>query len=115
MKWLVLDADGALAAILSADPGALESRRVIAAEVPDDYPEHLDWDAATQNFVPSVAKAMARLRALRDERLRACDWTQLPDVAEAKRLAWAHYRQALRDLPDTTIDPFAPEWPTPPE
>lgn len=62
-----------------------------------------------------AAPAWIALRAERDERLRECDWTQLPDVAEEVRLAWQPYRQALRDLPDTTIDPFAPIWPTPPE
>jgi hypothetical protein len=113
MSWLVLEADGSLVAILAGHPGAFETRRVVEAEVPQDYPEIADWDAATEAFVPSAAKAMARLRAERDERLRACDWTQLPDVAEAVRLAWQPYRQALRDLPDTT-DPFAPIWPSPP-
>jgi hypothetical protein len=114
MNWLVIDADGTLAAILSAHPGAMETRRVVEAEVPADYPEIADWEAATETFVPSVAKAEARLRVERDERLRACDWTQLPDVDEAVRLAWQPYRQALRDLPDTTTDPFAPAWPAPP-
>lgn len=115
MSWLVLEADGSLAAILTADPGALEARRVVEADVPADYPERSDWDAATESFVPSPAKAMAELRAERDARLRACDWTVLPDVPEPTRLAWLTYRQALRDLPDTTTDPFAPIWPTPPE
>lgn len=114
MSWLVIEADGSLAAILSDDPGALEPRRVVEAEVPADYPELADWDAASESFVPSAAKALARLRAERAARLRACDWTQLPDIDEAVRLAWQPYRQALRDLPDTTTDPFAPEWPTPP-
>lgn len=115
MNWLVLEADGSLAAILSDHPGEFEARRVVEADVPDAYPEIADWNAATESFIPSPAKAMAQLRAQRDERLRACDWTQLPDVPEPTRLAWLTYRQALRDLPDTTIDPFAPIWPTPPE
>lgn len=35
-------------------------------------------------------------------------------TAEAKQ-AWFDYRQALRDLPETTEDPATPVWPTPPE
>lgn len=35
-------------------------------------------------------------------------------TAEAKQ-AWFDYRQALRDLPETTEDPATPIWPTPPE
>lgn len=39
-------------------------------------------------------------RAERDRRLKASDWTQLPDspIAEPERTAWAQYRQQLRDL-----------------
>jgi hypothetical protein len=35
-------------------------------------------------------------------------------TAEAKQ-AWFDYRQALRDLPETTEDPATPVWPTPPK
>lgn len=115
MSWLVIEANGSLAAILSDHPGALEPRRVVEAEVPPDYPELADWDVASETFVRSTAKALAWLRAERDRRLSACDWTQLSDVPNATRIAWQPYRQALRDLPDTTTDPFAPEWPNPPE
>lgn len=56
------------------------------------------------------------LRAERDALLVASDWTQLADteLTEAERAAWADYRQALRDLPEQTTDPLAPDWPTPP-
>lgn len=61
-------------------------------------------------------QALVLLRAERDRRLAASDWTQMPDapLAEAAREAWRLYRQALRDLPETTTDPAAPEWPAPP-
>ena len=38
----------------------------------------------------------------RDQLLAASDWTQLPDSPfdAATKLAWATYRQALRDLPE---------------
>lgn len=39
------------------------------------------------------------IRAERNARLFACDWTQLPDSVCDKQ-AWATYRQALRDLPE---------------
>ena len=55
----------------------------------------------------------------RNGKLRACDWTQIPDspLTEEKKAEWATYRQALRDfMPNmgtpTTIDDV--EWPTPP-
>lgn len=39
-----------------------------------------------------------QIRIWRDEQLRLTDWTQLSD-APVDKLAWAEYRQALRDLP----------------
>ena len=56
------------------------------------------------------------LRIKRNSFLSDSDWTQLVDSplsAEAKA-EWATYRQALRDLPDNTLDPANPEWPVKP-
>ena len=38
----------------------------------------------------------------RNGKLRACDWTQIPDspLTEEKKAEWATYRQALRDIPN---------------
>ena len=57
--------------------------------------------------------AWNNLRAQRNRLLSSCDWTQVPD-APVDQAAWAAYRQALRDLPDNTIDPFNPVWPQQP-
>jgi hypothetical protein len=55
----------------------------------------------------------SNLRAERNARLSACDWTVLGD-SPTPTAAWKAYRQALRDLPANTTDPTAPDWPTPP-
>lgn len=65
------------------------------------------WEAA------HAAWAFKNLRIERDALLLASDWTQMPD-APVDKTAWAEYRQALRDLPENTIDPENPIWPTPP-
>jgi hypothetical protein len=52
------------------------------------------------------------IRRRRNELLAACDWTQLRDVPSSSD--WATYRQALRDLPNTTSDPTRIVWPTAP-
>jgi len=84
-------------------------------DLPDDYdPLTVNYVFDGSAFVPNVALALTKLRADRDARLSACDWTQLADVPARTAAAWKPYRQALRDLPDTTADPFAPQWPTPP-
>lgn len=58
----------------------------------------------------------AELRARRDAKLAACDFTQVLDapLSAEKKAAWAAYRQALRNLPQTTIDPALPVWPAEP-
>jgi hypothetical protein len=81
-----------------------------------DTPAGADaFDAQAGAAICDVEVLWAALRAERVERLRACDWAALPDVPEPTRLAWLTYRQALRDIPEITLDPVAPIWPTPPE
>jgi len=43
------------------------------------------------------AKVMVIIRNKRNELLKECDWTQLPDVNISKE-EWVTYRQALRDI-----------------
>lgn len=71
-------------------------------------------DAPFQD-VPSADEALDLVRAERNARLTACDWTQLGDVPllPAQVTQWRIYRQALRDI----MDGFAwnlTTWPAPP-
>lgn len=74
------------------------------------------------NYAQAVLQAelnrcLVAVRAERDTRLAASDWTQLPDtdISEADRAAWATYRQALRDITGQ-VEPGVPvEWPAVPE
>lgn len=72
------------------------------------------WDGATLTdpHVPDPAARWATIRAERNAKLAACDWTQLPD-APVDAAVWATYRQALRDITQQA-DPFNITWPTPP-
>ena len=63
---------------------------------------------------PTVEDDMRVIRGERDRRIAESDWTQLPDVPEATRLAWQTYRQALRDVPQNNSDPLNIAWPTKP-
>ena len=62
------------------------------------------------------AKPLKKLREERNKRISACDWTQLPNVPlpGAKKYEWETYRQALRDITQTTEDPTNPVWPIQP-
>ena len=55
------------------------------------------------------------VRADRNKRLVEKDWTQLDDSPQGNKLAWAIYRQALRDLPQQQGFPWDVQWPTRPD
>jgi predicted metal-binding protein len=65
-------------------------------------------------YVPTKEEKAETIRAERDALLAASDWTQLPDVPDATRSAWAVYRQALRDITQQAGFPDAVVWPTKP-
>ena len=68
-----------------------------------------EWAAA------ALVSGFQTIRLERNMLLAASDWTQASDApVDAK--AWAKYRQALRDLPETIKDPTAEiKWPDPPK
>jgi hypothetical protein len=53
------------------------------------------------------------VRRERNEKLAACDWTQLSD-SPIVGFAWANYRQALRDVPAQEGFPWNVNWPVKP-
>lgn len=67
----------------------------------------------TDELAEAEADAWRNLRSERDGLLKASDWTVLSD-SPTSTAAWKTYRQALRDLPANTTDPFNVDWPTPP-
>lgn len=70
------------------------------------------WTTAHQREAAERDRAMRELRAERDRRLAACDWTQAADspLSGDAKARWAAYRQELRDMP-ATADPTSPHWP----
>lgn len=68
-----------------------------------------DWAA------PSNEDLANMIRMERDSLLSASDWTQLPDVPQTLKDAWAVYRQALRDIPLQSGFPTYVVWPMKPE
>ena len=72
-------------------------------------------EAAAQaaNKAQSDAEQAASVRALRTQKLKDCDWTQIGD-STADKAAWATYRQALRDITKQAGFPWTVEWPVQP-
>lgn len=92
----------------------------------DDY-DGLDWlddgcPKPTEDELvaawPAVesARKWAAVRAERDRRLAAWDWTALTDAPlnDLEKQIAADYRQALRDVPQDAADPDAVVWPVEP-
>ena len=65
-----------------------------------------DW--SEEAIASATATQWDSIRTTRNQKLSACDWTQLPD-APVDQAAWATYRQALRDV-TTQTDPFNITW-----
>lgn len=61
-----------------------------------------------------IEEAEDNIRSKRNSLLKACDWTQVAD-APVNSLAWANYRQALRDVTEQEGFPYNVIWPTQPE
>lgn len=90
-----------------------------ATQTREEGPALLIDGVWTQNYFvtdlsadESAAKVGAQwpiIRAERNKLLVESDWTQLPD-APVDAVAWATYRQALRDVTDQA-NPFAIIWP----
>jgi hypothetical protein len=55
----------------------------------------------------------AQIRADRNSKLAASDWTQLAD-STADKAAWATHRQALRDITAQAGFPWTVDWPVQP-
>lgn len=77
------------------------------------------WNGSA--WVKNGIKFRKELRAKRQVRLSACDWTQMPDspLTTEQRAAWSTYRQELRDITSNltgseNLIEDAP-WPVPPE
>ena len=81
--------------------------------LPAQLSEHHIFDYALKQWVDprTPTSEWPLVRAERDKRLLACDWTQLPDVPLATKEVWALYRQALRDITEQE-DPFNIQWPS---
>jgi len=65
-------------------------------------------EVASRNDAQAV-----QVRAERNTKLAASDWTQLAD-STADKAAWAEYRQALRDITAQAGFPWTVDWPAQP-
>lgn len=70
-------------------------------------------DLSTEDLAQRDAVEASRIRAERNTKLAASDWTQVID-APVDQAAWATYRQALRDITSQAGFPWDIQWPAQP-
>ena len=84
----------------------------------DEWVEEWIENPATPEEIAERTTAKGNdVRAERNEKLAACDWTQLADSpldADAK-LAWQLYRETLRMVPQQPGFPWNVQWPPEPQ
>ena len=79
-------------------------------------PVFADSDEETAYRTSIDNQVAASVRAERDRKLAACDWTVLTDspMSDTDKAAWTSYRQSLRNLPTSEGFPHTMEWPSEP-
>ena len=82
---------------------------------PDVKVVNKTWSAVSYSQ-DQIDAEWARVRSNRNSRLRASDFTQIADapLTVEKKTECLSCRQALRDLPQNTVNPFDVTWPTQP-
>jgi hypothetical protein len=87
-----------------------------------DWQEYLLYDGTTDpQYTPAEEEeiAWAALRSDRDMLLQRTDFMMTTDfyasMTSQEQTDVTAYRQDLRDLPDDTVDPENPTWPTKPQ
>ena len=87
----------------------------------DNRPQPTEEEIQAKIAELEAAEPLRLLRLERDRLIQQTDWRATVDYPNPDKQAWLDYRQALRDLPETT-DPQLDEngqltnviWPTPP-
>lgn len=117
-------ADGVVVEIVAIPESASLSERYHPDIVESCYsldsgiPVRVGWLLTEKGFVPPppVTRTADEVRAERNARLAACDWTQLQDadLTKEQQEAWQLYRASLRAVPSQPGFPEKVTWPTPP-
>ena len=92
---------------VNVSTGELKTIAFTGAELDAWTANKTAWDAGEND------RQSAAVRADRNARLAATDWTQIAD-STADKAAWATYRQALRDVPSQAGFPQSVTWPQEP-
>lgn len=79
------------------------------------YTKYSVADMDAEAIAAKDAEQAKSVRADRNAKLAASDWTQGKDIPDNISSNWATYRQALRDVPAQAGFPWDIQWPAQPE
>ena len=88
--------------------------------IPVKFPAHSlkypTFDYSTKTWSEDIRHIESDVRGKRNTLLASSDWTQLPNgpLTSEQQIAWATYRQQLRDVTAQPGYPTNVVWPTPP-
>jgi hypothetical protein len=81
--------------------------------IPFTAEEEAEWDAEEAAYIANTdSRKATQVRAERNAKLTATDWTQGFDTPQTIKNKYAPYRQALRDVPSQAGFPWEVTWPT---
>jgi hypothetical protein len=78
--------------------------------------EWISTPATPEEIAERTDNKAAEVRSIRNQKLAACDWTQLADspLDPDGKAAWALYRETLRMIPQQAGFPWNVQWPPEP-
>jgi hypothetical protein len=107
-----------------SNPAKYDPKTQVAERIGCEYVvENQRWETAwavrdktAEELQAEYDAEASRIRHERNRLIAECDWTQLDDtpLTNAKKLEWAEYRQALRDIPTQSGFPWDVVWPNKP-
>tara|TARA_R110002153_G_scaffold205651_1_gene358401 strand:+ start:55 stop:429 length:375 start_codon:yes stop_codon:yes gene_type:complete len=124
MKYALISEDNNVLSIIEAEEdfvtsyneqAVLEGQKTLVL-APEGVQTGWVFDGEEVSFLAPVEDSTALSEQIRQERndlLDASDWTQNSD-SPVDQVAWATYRQLLRDVPQQDDFPLTVVWPTAP-
>lgn len=101
--------DGPLPAITPNSMKRVGNELVVDSELlAQELANQAEWTAGAD------ARKAAEVRAERNTKLVATDWTQVVDAPQTIKDVYITYRQALRNVPAQTGFPWVIDWPVQP-
>lgn len=106
--------------VFNATPPEFTDTQVLEESTPVFSDENQRWtqvftvrDMTVEEVASRNEAQAANVRAERNTKLAASDWTQVED-APVDKAVWVAYRQALRDITAQAGFPWTIDWPTQP-